>query len=57
MIGIDIGAVVLELAATLSAISALRRRNVSLSVMNWRRSTPRRDDGGRRWSVASGRRP
>ena len=53
----DIGAVVPELAAPLSAISALRRRNVFAVDTNWRRSTSRGDDGGTRGGVASGRRP
>ena len=36
-IGTDIGAVVPELAAPLSAISALRSRNVFAVETNWRR--------------------
>ena len=36
-IGTDIGAVVPELAAPLSAISALRRRDVFAVDTNWRR--------------------
>ena len=36
-IGTDIGAVVTELAASLSAISAIRRRNVFAVDTNWRR--------------------
>ena len=36
-IGIDVGAVVTELAAPLSAISALRRRDVFDVDTNWRR--------------------
>ena len=46
-IGTVIGAAVTELAAPLSAISALRRRNVFAVDTNWRRSTSRGDDGGR----------
>ena len=56
-IGTDIGAVVNELSAPLSAISALRRRNVLAVDTNWRRSTSRGEDGGRQGGVASGRRP
>ena len=56
-IGANIGAAVPELAAPLSAISALRRRNVFDVDTNWRRSTSRGDDGGRQGGVASGRRP
>ena len=56
-IGTDIGAAVPELAAPLSAISALRRRNVLARDTNWRRSTPGGDVGGRQGGVASGRRP
>ena len=56
-IGTDIGAVVHELAAPLSAVSALRRRNVFAVDTNWRRSTSRGDDGGREGGVTSGRRP
>ena len=56
-IGTDIGAVVTELAAPLSAISALRRRNVFTVDTNWRRSTSRGDDEGREGGAASGRRP
>ena len=37
VIGTDIGAVVPELAAPLSAVSALRRRNVFAVDTNWRR--------------------
>ena len=36
-IGTDIGAVVLELAASLSAVRALRRRNVFAVETNWQR--------------------
>ena len=56
-IGTDIGAVVPELAAPLSAISALRRRNVFAVDTNWRRSTSRGEDGGREGGVTSCRRP
>ena len=56
-IGTDIGAAVPELAAPLSAISALRRRDVFARDTNWRRSTSRGDGGGRQGGVASGRRP
>ena len=56
-IGTDIDAAVPELAAPLSAISALRRRNVFAVDTNWRRSTSRGEDGGRQGGVASGRRP
>ena len=56
-IGANIGAVVPEPLAPLSAISALRRRNVLARDTNWRRSTSRGDGGGRQGGVASGRRP
>ena len=56
-IGTDIGAVVNELAAPLSAISALRRRNVFAVDTNWRRSTSRGDEGGREGGVTGRRRP
>ena len=55
-IAASIGAVVTELAAPLSAISALRRRDVFAVDTNWRRSTSGGDDGGRQRGVASGRR-
>ena len=56
-IGTNIGAVVTELSAPLSAISALRRRDVFARDTNWRRSTSGGDDRGRQGGVASGRRP
>ena len=56
-IGANIGAAVTELAAPLTAISALRRRNVSAVDTHWRRSTSRGDTGGRQGGIASGRRP
>ena len=45
-IGTDIGAVVTELAAPLSAISALRRRDVFARDTNRRRSTSGGTTGG-----------
>ena len=55
-VGTDIGTVVTELAAPLSAISSLRRRDVFAVDTNWRRSTSEGDNKRREGGIASGRR-